>query len=373
MVVQSDDNYGYSKVLLQYSGGKDSTACLVKLLKENRKVTAIHFVHKYSYELPTEEARRICYRFNVKLEIIDITEQLNKIFLPDFRLRPCRFCKAIMDSITVAYAEKNGFDTICVGDTKSDSTLVARLERRITGRPLFSRYFNQKVVLPKNISIYRPLLCMSGKEVLHFLAKNGITVQRVQDTGDKYFEYAREGCPLQFKDLGVVYTEELMNALKVYNEACSEFAKLYGIRASVHLPSGFIVTIPKGYEEKCREFLISQKCFLKEKIKNLSKFAKYIIFTVAIYEELKGQEIMCYSLQRLMERLGLKNCQLMFADNNYCLTQGNENLMVSVDNDRNIIYGMLLLNKIPKTSFLENLLIEIYHTYDFTIRVLSKG
>ena len=45
-----------SRVLLQLSGGKDSIACMI-LLKENGvKFDAIHFVHDYSYSLPTSMA-----------------------------------------------------------------------------------------------------------------------------------------------------------------------------------------------------------------------------------------------------------------------------------------------------------------------------
>ena len=34
------------RILVQYSGGKDSTACMIKLLEEEAYVEAVHFVHK---------------------------------------------------------------------------------------------------------------------------------------------------------------------------------------------------------------------------------------------------------------------------------------------------------------------------------------
>ena len=50
-------------VLLMLSGGKDSIAALVTLVKENVPVTAIHFTHKWGEEIPTQEAKNICKRY----------------------------------------------------------------------------------------------------------------------------------------------------------------------------------------------------------------------------------------------------------------------------------------------------------------------
>jgi len=251
-----------SKVLIQLSGGKDSVACLVKLCEHKIKCEAIHFIHNFSYELPTNEAKRICRQLNVKLHIIDINEKIKDLFLNDFRLRPCRYCKGIMDRITVDFASKNGFDYICVGDTLDDTMLINRLHEMKEKNLFVAKYFNKAVELPEKLFILRPLIAMKSHDIYEYLAKNEIFVQRVGDTGDKYFEYSREGCPLQFKDFGVPYTNELMTKLKRYNLLCAEFAIQMGIRASIHLPSEFIVTIPKGYEGACREYLIAKGCSL---------------------------------------------------------------------------------------------------------------
>ena len=96
------------KCLLQYSGGKDSTACLVKLIEEKYEVEAVHFTHKFAYSLPTHEAMRICKQFNVKINIIDISESILSLFCNGYSGRPCRICKGIMDGLTVDFAKKNG-------------------------------------------------------------------------------------------------------------------------------------------------------------------------------------------------------------------------------------------------------------------------
>lgn len=76
------------RILVQYSGGKDSTACIIKLLEEGAYIEAVHFVHKYGYDLPTIEAKRICCEHEVKIHIIDVTEQIEELFLSEFDQRP---------------------------------------------------------------------------------------------------------------------------------------------------------------------------------------------------------------------------------------------------------------------------------------------
>ena len=115
-------NVSDKKILLQYSGGKDSTACLLTMLEKNLYFEAICFTHAYCYEIPISEAQRICKRFGVRLHLVDMSEQLLELFGENFFLRPCRFCKGIMDGLTVKFARENGFELICVGDTASDRT-----------------------------------------------------------------------------------------------------------------------------------------------------------------------------------------------------------------------------------------------------------
>lgn len=122
-----------ARVLLQYSGEKDSTACWIKLKEKGYTFEAIHFVHDY--------------RIDLKI----------------------------------------------------------------------SRYFNQAVELPENISIFRPLIYYTNDDVFAYLKEYHVSIKRNNDTGDKYFEYSKKGCPLQFKDYGAPYTKEMMLLLKKMN------------------------------------------------------------------------------------------------------------------------------------------------------------
>lgn len=358
------------KVLVQYSGGKDSTACLIKLLEDGVYVEAVHFTHEYAYELPTKEAKRICDEKKVKLHLIDVTEQIKDLFLNNFAQRPCRFCKGIMDSITVKIALQYGFEYICVGDTASDKTLVERIKETGEEDIMISRYFNKAVDLPENIRIVRPFIYYDNDDVFEYLNNHSVYVKRNNDTGDKYFEYSREGCPLQFKDYGVCYTQELMAKLKLANSLCSEFATINGIKASIHLPSEVVVTIPKGYENQCRNYLLENGFMLKNqyKMKNVSDV---LCFSVTIYKEIffsnKVEELFSRFLERLSEHVkGIDS-------RSDCLAIRSEYIEINcnlVKGENRIIGNIRSLKNIDK-NFIESLFIELFHTYDFDIRRLK--
>lgn len=348
------------KVLLQYSGGKDSTACLIKLKNEGIVFEAIHFRHSFSYNTPTNEVIKHCKTFGIKVNIVDIDYNIKEVFLKGYNQRPCRQCKAIMDKITLEFAVKNQFDVICVGDTKSDATLVNRLPLKERSNSSLSKYFNADIILPENIFIWRPLIEMNEGEVFKTLEVNNIKIQRVHDTGDKYFEYSREGCPLQFKDFGVNFSFELMKKLKKYNDVCSSFAKENGIRASIHLPSEFIVTIPQGFEDNCRKYLMSHGCYLKT-VSYLNN--NYIYnFTIAIYMPLSEIELLGVAFIRFLERLGIKG-EIINSFNAEILV-GNPctNVSVSYDRINNIIFGRMISSKKISKKIIRNLLLEIFHT-----------
>ena len=354
------------KILVQYSGGKDSTACIIKLLEEGAYIEAVHFVHKYGYTLPTIEAKRICNEYGVKLYIIDITEQIEALFLSGFSGRPCRFCKGVMDSETVKLAVQNNFDYICVGDTYSDTALVERRKTDDRGNLVINRYFNKAVELPDNIFIIRPLITFNNNEVIDYLDKHSIKIKRNNDTGDKYFEYSREGCPLQFKDFGVMYSKELMEKLKKTNILCSEFATKNGIKASIHMPSEMIVTLPKGYEELCKHYLMDRCIELKKKYRIKSIYKRYF-FSVEIYPDLLDENNIINLFSRFMERL-LEIRKITHMD--------NDKLFMSSDyaeiNARLLkkelkIVGDYCSLKYVEQAKLENLFLELFHTYNFNI------
>lgn len=352
------------KILVQYSGGKDSTACLIKLFEDGAYLEAVHFIHQYGYSLPTEEAKRICSDYNVKLHIIDVTDELKELFLNDFEKRPCRFCKGIMDKKTVELATSEGFDYICVGDTASDKTLVDRIKEVQTGDLILSRYFNKAVELPQNIMIIRPFIEFDNEAVFSFLDEHSIHISRNNDTGDKYFEYSREGCPLQFKDYGVCYSEQLMEKLKIGNTLCSEYATSKGIKASIHLPSEMIVTIPKGYEDGCRNYL-TEKGFVFTRKYEVESAHHIYSFTIAIYKEICNFKSLEELFLRLFERLSIKNIKTSIKENHIEISAHLMSIFCNlIEGERRLIGHIISVGKID-IQRIESLFVELFHTYDF--------
>ena len=363
------------KVLVQLSGGKDSIACIEKLCENGISCEAIHFVHEYSYELPTREAQRICKLKNVPLHILNINDEIKKLFLNNFRERPCRYCKGIMDTITVNFAINNKFDLICVGDTQDDAMLVNRLVASGESNLYLAKYFNKAVHLPENLFIFRPLIKMNSKEVFAYLANRGINVQRVGDTGDKYFEYSREGCPLQFKDFGEPYSESLMMQLKEYNTICSDFARQKNIRASIHLPSEFIVTIPRGYETCCHDYLISNGCKLRNNYAMSTKQQKRFYIHSQISSGLMDLSLLDLAFQRLLEREGLLRgfrTTLNKTSISYVFEQGEMNVLLDEDN---LCFTAELIAKTKELNeeHIKNVVIEIFHSDSAIVNMIKEG
>ena len=354
-----------SKVLIQLSGGKDSIACLA-LLKENHiKCSAIHFTHDYAYSIPTDEAKRICNYFNIDLHITDITKEIKQLLLNNKISRPCRQCKGIMDKITLEYAIKNRFNYICTGDSGDDTALISRL-KKYNGRDLFiGNYFNNSVKLPPDINIIRPLITTSSTEIFDFLEKIGINVNRVGDTGDKYFEYSREGCPLQFKDFCADYSENLMQKLKKYNILCTEFAKSKGIRASIHLPSEFIITIPKGYELACYNYLKQNGCDLKGV--NLSPHTgllnKYLI-QLSMPRDFFFDIRFRTAITRFFERINgsALDSEPEIFNNTFDFIGSNVSLNIRLFQKMEMIIGILSSKKSFAKDEIKNLVIEVFNT-----------
>lgn len=354
------------KVLLQLSGGKDSLACMILLKEQGVALEAIHFVHSYNYSLPTEMAKQSCEKFGVRLHIMDVSNELSSMLLNGFVGRPCRHCKAIMDRITVEFASDTNHQLICIGDTGEDTMLINRLLSTEGKGIILSRYINNSVNLPKNISVIRPLLNYQSDDIVKFVQSKYPNFKRVHDTGDKYFDYSREGCPLQFKDMGAEYTEDIMKKLKTYNTFCTEFAMSHNIRASIHLPSEFIVTIPKGYEDECRKYLIDKGCKLIKK--QLNKTTNFVVTAhvrtngITLSSEAIKNEI----FMRFIERLGLKNFRVIEDVMNIHVTGDCfeaechvwAKYMVSI-----AIFSSFPINQ----KKLENLCMEIFHTYDFHV------
>jgi len=302
------------KILLMLSGGKDSAACLHMLATRNIDVTAVHFRHRWGWEISTNEARRLCHKFDVPLYEIDFSEEFAQAVVGFTGGRPCLRCKPEMYKKVIELVREQGFGWICIGDNANDQTTINRLiksEQHSSNNNLCcSTYFGneQGIQLPEGIKVLRPLLGMPAAEVETYLVSHGLSIQRNHCTGDKYFEYSREGCPVQFHDPGYPITVETMDKLRHYNSIVTTYAKKNKIRASVHLPSTFIVSIPEGHEKKIADMLAESGLSINSEINKHGDEVvhRYMLSLFCIDKAIiSNREVMLHLLRRFTERIGL--------------------------------------------------------------------
>lgn len=303
-IVEQSEN---PKTIAMLSGGKDSIASVILLKKSGIDVTAIHFIHKWGSAIPTEEAKRICNEYQIPLIIKDYTKEFCDAVNGYTAGRPCLLCKKQMYKVLLEYLTTNEFGWLCIGDNSNDRTTIARIRQYINDGHsedslLCNGYFGTEmgIVLPKGMKVIRPLINMSAKDVEVFLKNEGIVIKRINSTGDKYFEYHREGCPVQFADIGVELNENLYADLKKFNDCITEFARKEGILASIHMPSTFIITIPRGYEKKAANYLKMNGLSVNENI-NSSDIPFGEVFVGYVYE-LNGNLLKTGAYEKVFNR-----------------------------------------------------------------------
>ena len=372
------------KVIAMLSGGKDSVAAVLLLKKNGIDVTAIHFIHEWGAAIPTDEAKRICSEYEIPLITKDYTKEFRDAVNGYTAGRPCLICKKQMYKLLLNYLESGQYGWLCIGDNSNDRTTIARINQYISDNHpedslICSGYFGSEmgIVLPKEMKVIRPLIDMSVKDIERFLEEEKISIKRINSTGDKYFEYHREGCPVQFADIGVELNETLYSELKIYNDAITEFAREKGILASIHMPSTFIITIPRGYEEEAALYLENQglkvdKQTNSTELSHGKSFQALIfdldknLYTTRAYEKM---------FKRILERLELFDGNIAINDNNgtvICSYSGQEStLKISFDfDDQNayLIYSFenSSLGRKNKEVF-DNLILEMFRTRKYKV------
>lgn len=369
------------KVLLMLSGGKDSSACLHILWKAGVDVEAIHFTHKWGYEISTQEARKLCKQLNVKLYEVDFSEDyLNAI--EGFKGgRPCLLCKPQMYKHVIKKIKEDNFGCICIGDNADDRMTIVRLLDHIKHEQDSSIYCNsyfgseRGIVLPNGVNVLRPLLDLKSDEVESYLNKNGIEIRKNSSTGDKYFEYAREGCPVQFYDPGYKIDESGMEQLRKYNILLSEYAREHNIRASIHLPSTFIITIPEGYEEDALKYLEGKGLKVNWNINKIIKNNNFIgtIIIDKIDKNILDKDVFEQLNRRFLERIECK-----IGEYKTIRIDGEINVSIKGDGYRfefkhiqdfnQLIINFILNKNIEKYKF-ENLIKEVYRSRNYKVLI----
>ncbi|AXI24917.1 hypothetical protein CFE53_01585 [Methanofervidicoccus sp. A16] len=235
------------KIVCMLSGGKDSATALALAKDLGLNISlAIHFTHRWSWQLSKEEAKRIADRFDVPIMFYDITKDLKKRTKGAKGRSICRICKNIMKSRTIKIAKEEGAEVIMTGDTsveKISGPIMQYLKEKY-GEVRFEKMELTPVPKKYNFLFFRPLIRCGYEDILKLVEYYNIDVRRVYEAGDRW-GFWREGCPLQYCDNEALITEELLDKLYIYNERITKVAREDGrFRASIRLPSKEIIVVP---------------------------------------------------------------------------------------------------------------------------------
>ena len=375
------------KTLVMLSGGKDSIAAAIFLKIHGIDETAIHFKHRWGEKIPTSEAERVCGIYDIPLLKVDYSEQFYNAIQGYKGGRPCALCKLEMYKILIEKLSSQEYGWLCIGDNANDRTTIARINEFIKEKNNNdvlenSEYFGSEmgIKLPTGIRVLRPLIRMYASDIEEFLNCNNIHVQHINSTGDKYFEYHREGCPIQFVDVGVPITRDICELLAKYNRVITKFAREKNILASIHMPSGFVVTIPRGFEDES-EIYLKKEGLENFKETNSSKYQKKMVYIADIdyiNETYFDSSVYDKVFNRLLERLEIKSKNIIIQD--------NEELINVVYSDFDICVQMMIYKNIKRSTIVykfvegcnslkefnlfDNLILELFRTRKYCVKQL---
>ncbi|AEC51109.1 hypothetical protein PNA2_0192 [Pyrococcus sp. NA2] len=215
------------KILVLFSGGKDSSLTLYLLKRAGLDVAALTFFHRWSWPEVVKWGMRFTKELGVEHYLVDITESLLKKAVG--RKGPiCIHCKKVMLWNAKWFALNNGFSILAKGDNANDK-IVGTLLDQCPGDIRLCE-------IPKiGIPIFRPLIKYKATMVEKLAEEAGIRPYRMYEHGRR--KQWREGCPLQYIDEEERITPELMELAYKVNYEVSKIARKRKIRISVRVPS----------------------------------------------------------------------------------------------------------------------------------------
>jgi tRNA(Ile)-lysidine synthase TilS/MesJ len=217
----------HRRVLLMFSGGKDSSLTLYLLKEVGLDVSALTFFHRWSWKETLNWAMRFTKKLGVEHYLVDITDGLLRE-ATGRRGPVCINCKKVMLWNAKWFALNNGFDIIAKGDNANDKIIGALLDQCKTDIRLCP--------LPRiGVPIFRPLIKYTAEEIEALAEEAGIKPYRMYEHARR--RQWREGCPLQYIDREEIVTPELMELAYKVNYEVSRIARRRKVRLSVRVPS----------------------------------------------------------------------------------------------------------------------------------------
>ena len=215
------------RILVMFSGGKDSSLALYLLKEAGLDVSALTFFHRWSWRETLNWAMGFTKKLGVEHFLVDITDGLLREATG--RKGPiCINCKKVMLWNAKWFALNNGFEALAKGDNANDKIIGALLDQCKTDIRLCE--------LPRiGIPFFRPLIRYTAEDVERLAEEAGIRPYRMYEHARR--RQWREGCPLQYIDREEIVTPELMELAHRVNYEVSRIARRRKVRVSVRVPS----------------------------------------------------------------------------------------------------------------------------------------
>ncbi|ASJ01050.1 7-cyano-7-deazaguanine synthase [Thermococcus gorgonarius] len=215
------------RILVMFSGGKDSSLALYLLKEADLDVSALTFFHRWSWRETLRWAMKFTKKLGVEHFLVDVTDGLLGEAVG--RKGPvCINCKKVMLWNAKWFALNNGFDVLAKGDNANDKIIGALLDQCKTDIRLCE--------IPRiGIPTFRPLIKYTAEEVEKLADGAGIRPYRMYEHARR--RQWREGCPLQYIDKEELVKPELMDLAYRVNYEVSKIARKRKVRVSVRVPS----------------------------------------------------------------------------------------------------------------------------------------
>lgn len=241
-----------AKVIVQFSGGKDSQACLIKAVKDfgRKNITAVFCDTGWEHPVTYDHIKDVCAQLDVQLITLKSSKfdgfvdmAIKKGRFPSTKARFCTIELKVKPMIDFILSQEDSL-IIVQGIRAAESAARSKFEMECS---YFKEYFDNKTKSLYNkkavkewckthdASVLRPIFRWSAQEVIDYILANGQRPNPLYERG-----YSRVGClpcvMCRKLDARLVSKDTLMSARLI----AAEERMAVGARGSSFFPPDYI-------------------------------------------------------------------------------------------------------------------------------------